>query len=334
MDGIRFADRLAQAGQPVRVPTSRREATQAPSLTADQFQSRTVTQAQGLSLWQRLQNLGQQVTSVFRPQAAGKATDWHQAGDQIAQIGARAGYPRGAIIRDPAVINAMLDEAARIYGVPAHWLHRLAQRESSGNHWSANGQVYEAAAIGLLQIEKTAYPELVAGGPVQARHNAYDLANNIAIGAMHLRQQYDRIVKASGYTGNNAWRDIGPLVEFTYSAGSGALKSAQAIARERGLNPWNWQHLLLGHDWQVPTSSQVSLPRGWITNSPMATAIQRIHDQRAQQPGRANYPVAWTDAGSVRRFDFDGDGQAHKVERMLARTMDMVLGYPDPRPAR
>jgi hypothetical protein len=336
MDGIRFADRLAQTGQPLRASMSAsRHQPQTAGQPTDHFQAASTPRPQRATFWQRLQDAGHRALGFVQPAATGKAPDWQQAGDRIAQVAARAGYPRGTVVRDPAVVNAMLDEAAKLYGVPAHWLHRLAQRETNGQHWFPNGQVHDRAAVGLLQIEKSAYPELVAGGPAAARHNAYDLGNNIAMGAMHLRQQFDRLVKQSGYQGTNAWRDIGPLVEFTYSAGSGALKSAQGIARERGLDPWNWQHLLLGHDWQGPVSSHVSLPKGWITTSPMATAIQRIHDQRAADPKpHANYPVAWTDAGSVKRFDFDGDGQAHKVERMLARTIDMVLGHSDPRPAR
>jgi hypothetical protein len=100
------------------------------------------------------------------------------------------------------------------------------------------------------------------------------------------------------------------------------------------LDPWNWQHLLLGRTGPGPLTGILSLPKGWITESPMTTAIQRIHDQRAANPnGKAAYPVAWTDTAAVRRFDFDGDGQAHKVERMRARMIDMVLGQGDPRPA-
>lgn len=324
---LRFADRLALTGQPLRAKViAPRPASPAAVPSLDRFESRSTTKRPAMTFGERLRNLGQRAIAVFRPATVGTIPDWHQAGDRIAQVATRAGHPRGTIVRDAAVITAMLDEAAHLYGVPAHWLRRLAQRETGGQHWFPDDQVHDRAAVGLLQIEKTAYPDLVTGGPANARHNAYDLGNNIAMGAMHLRQQLDRLVKKSGYHGSDAWRDLGPLVEFTYSAGSGALKSAQAIAKERGLDPWNWQHLLLGHDWQVPTGGSITLPKGWITTSPMATAIQRIHATKA------SYPVAWTDAGSVKRFDFDGDGQAHKVERMLARTVDMVYGLGDPRP--
>src|SRR5690606_6514236 len=120
--------------------------------------------------------------------------------------------------------------------------------------------------------------------------------------------------QGAGYRGANAWRDLGPLVEFTYSAGSGALRKAQDIARQRGLDPWNWQHLMFGGNWQIPATSSFRVAPGTLSRGPMATAIDQIHASRLQD-GRANYPRAWDSQGAVARFDFDGNGEAHKVER-------------------
>ncbi|MBC7541312.1 MAG: hypothetical protein H7338_01130 [Candidatus Sericytochromatia bacterium] len=326
---IRFIDRLiGQGALRVKAPAVTRPS-RAPiqSWTADSLTlpPGAVVAPRFAARLHTLGLMGAKAPDLRTGQAA--IPDWHAAGDAIATVATAAGYTRGQIIRDPAVISAMLRQASVLYGVPAHWLERMADRESGGQHWEKDGSVKDTAAVGLLQVEISAYPDEIAGGPANACNNAFDLANNIAIGARQLRQQHDRLVKKSGYAGADSWRDIGPLIEFTYSAGVGALKAAQTIATARGLDAWNWQHLLLGHDWQVPTNGAIRLPTGWVTGSPMAQAIHAI---KQHQP---NYGETWSAEGPLRRFDFDGDGQAHKVERMLARTIDLVFGLGDPRPA-
>lgn len=333
MDGIRFIDRLNGASAPgAAPPRAPQPVAGPPAWTADGVQiSQSPAPVPAVTFGQRMQVAGiGQTEGVRAPRSTREAAHlpaWQQVGDAVAQVAESRGFVRGQVIRDTATIDAMLDEASRLYGVPAEWLRRLAERETGGQHWDAQGKVKEGAAVGLLQIERRPHPELVQGGAANARHNAYDLANNIAIGAQFLRRHMDRLVRESGYQGQNPWGDLGPLVEFSYSAGRGALRSAQTIARERGLDPWDWQHLLLGRNWQGVWTSSLQIPPGWLTTSPMATAIDRLHAKNS------SYPRAWTGAGAVRRFDFDGDGQAHKVERMLARTLHMVYGLQDPRPA-
>lgn len=248
-----------------------------------------------------------------------------QAGTQIAAVASRYGYARGQVIQDRQVIQAMLNKAGEIYGLPGDFLYRTAYRESGARHWNSNGQVRSSAAVGMMQIEKSAYPEATAGGPAQALNNVYDIGNNIAMGARNLRKNLDRLAQQTDYRGRQPWADLAPLLNISYNAGPGALRKAMDKARDMGLDPHNWQHLAFGRNLQMPSEGVFQAPAGSIESAPLHLALKEIHDSRAAR-GVHNYPIYWRDASNLRRHDFDQNGVTTRAERLISRIVYTQTG--------
>lgn len=247
-----------------------------------------------------------------------------EAGNEIAAVASQYGYERGQVIEDKAVIEAMMNKAGEIYGIPGDYLSRVADKESRGNHWNSRGRVRSAAAVGIMQIEKSAYPNAMKGGRRNAVNNVYDIANNIAFSARNARNVLNEMVTESNYQGQNAWQDLGPLLNISYNAGSGALNIAQNIARRRGLDPFNWQHLAFGKEIEIKPG-RLRVQKRSVERAPLHRALKAIHDSRARQ-GLDNYPIYWEQRGAVRSFDFDGNGIATRAERLISRIHYTMTG--------
>lgn len=251
--------------------------------------------------------------------------DYKSAGHAISAVAQQYGYARGQKISDKNVIKAMMNKAGEIYGIPGSFLYRTAMRESGAKHWDKQGRIKSRAAVGIMQIEKSAYPDYVKGGASNALNNVYDLGNNIAMGAKNIRKNLDRLAKRSGYKGNNVWRDIGPLLNISYNAGAGALRKVMRIAREKGLNPFDWQHLAFGRNVTVPNGGRFNVPRDWIENAPLHQGLKEIHDSRAAR-GVHNYPIYWTGASNIRLHDFDQSGVTTRAEHLISRIVYTMTG--------
>ncbi len=264
-------------------------------------------------------------TPIAQTSRTGSLPDYKSAGDEISVVASGFGYQRGDVIRDKQVIQAMLNKAGELYGIPGDFLYRTAQRESGARHWDRSGQVRSAAAVGMMQIEKSAYPKATAGGPAQARDNVYDLGNNMAMGARNLRKNLDRLARKTGYTGAQPWADLAPLLNISYNAGAGALRKAMDKAREMGLDPHNWQHLAFGRNVSIPAEGTFIAPPGSIESAPLHLALKEIHDGRAAR-GVHNYPIYWHNKANVNRHDFDQNGVATRAERLISRIVYTQTG--------
>lgn len=225
---------------------------------------------------------------------AGPVLDWKKAGHHLAQVGARHGYARDAILRDKAVIREVLREASRLYGVPYRFLEVIATRESGMQQFSKDGRVKQGAAVGMFQVEKSAH-----GNAVNGAVNVYDLYNNVAYGASQLAASMRRMQKESNYRGGQPWQDLGPIVVMEYGAGIGTRKLAQQYARQQGLDPYNWKQLIIGAN-------------GSTKGTPMYLALEHMGRKK-------HFPFAYTGPKLVKRFDLDGDGVAHRSETQLHR---------------
>lgn len=239
--------------------------------------------------------------ALTRP-SNGAIPDWRQGGTILAVYAQRLGYPRGTKLTDKTVIRQILHEAAKLYGVPFRFLEVIATRESGMNHYQKDGSVKSAAAVGMFQVEKSAFPDAVTGPD-----SVFDLYNNIAFGARRLATAMKRLTKEANYQGQQPWQDLGPIAVLEYGSGIGTLRRAQQIARQMGRNPYNWKHLVYGTDGTESTK-----------NSPMYQSLEYF--------GRKlKFPFAYHSKAHLKRFDLDGDGVAHRSETQLHR-IQQVLG--------
>lgn len=233
---------------------------------------------------------------------SGPILDWRDGGNRLALSAQRFGYDRQTPLKDKAVIQQLLHEAARLYGVPYRFLEVIAKRESGMNHYKSDGSVKSAAAVGMFQVEKSAYPEAVTGP-----NSVFDIYNNIAFGTRALAKSMQRLINESQYKGQNPWQDLGPIAVLEYGAGIGTRKLAQKYARQMGLDPYDWKKLVYAPDGRDSTKG-----------SPMYLALETM--------GRKlKFPYAYTGKALVKKYDLDGDGVAHRSETQLHR-IQQVLG--------
>lgn len=84
------------------------------------------------------------------------------------------------------VIDDLITEAARRFGLPPHWIRAVMKQESGFNPRATS----RAGAMGLMQVMPGTYAEL------RRRHglgpDAYDPRDNILAGAAYLRELHDR----------------------------------------------------------------------------------------------------------------------------------------------
>jgi len=85
-----------------------------------------------------------------------------------------------------SAIDDLITEAARRFGLPAHWIRAVMKQESGFNPRATS----RAGAMGLMQVMPATYAEL------RRRHglgsDAYDPRDNILAGAAYLRELHDR----------------------------------------------------------------------------------------------------------------------------------------------
>lgn len=272
---------------------------------------------------QLFQNVLEEQPVAFKP-ITNTVPDFLSAGSQISQVAAGYGYTRGQVITDKAVIKAMMNKAGELYHIPGEFLYRTAMRESGARHWDDAGHVVSGAAVGLMQIEKSAHSKVTKTGPEDALNNAYDLGNNIALGAENLSRALKNLAK-KGYKGSDPVRDLLPLVNISYNAGSGALSKAMEKARTMGLDQFNWQHLAFGRNVSIPAGGKFNVPGDWIETAPLHLALKEIHDDRSRQ-GLHNYPIYWTDNANIQLHDFDNSGTTTRAEHLISRIVYTLTG--------
>jgi soluble lytic murein transglycosylase-like protein len=96
------------------------------------------------------------------------------------------------------VIDDLIDEAARRFALPAHWIRAVMKQESGFDPHATS----RAGAMGLMQVMPATYAEL------RQRHglgpDPYDPRDNILAGAAYLRELHDRFGSAGMLAAYNA----------------------------------------------------------------------------------------------------------------------------------
>lgn len=98
---------------------------------------------------------------------------------------------------------ALVDEAARRFGIPPEWVHGVMQVESGGRT-TMNGRpiTSSAGAMGLMQVMPATFAQLTARYGLGS--DPHDPRANIHAGAAYLREMYDRFGAAYFLAAYNA----------------------------------------------------------------------------------------------------------------------------------
>lgn len=87
---------------------------------------------------------------------------------------------------DHDLVSRLVDEAARRFGLPAHWIGAVLAVESAGDRWARSPQ----GAMGLMQIMPDTWTELRRRYGLGT--DPYEPRDNILAGAAYLREMHDR----------------------------------------------------------------------------------------------------------------------------------------------
>ena len=103
----------------------------------------------------------------------------------------------------PSGVDALIEEAARRFGIPSAWVRGVMRIESGGRTMLDGRPITSpAGAMGLMQVMPTTFAEL--SGRYGLGSDPYDPRANILAGAAYLREMYDRFGPAHFLAAYNA----------------------------------------------------------------------------------------------------------------------------------